>query len=379
MDIVCFCHLRWNFVYQRPQHLLSRFADKYRIFFVEEPVLNSGMPELTITNVGDNIHVLVPNLSAHYSTERKIEQQQQLLRDFFKTKGITRYIAWYYTPMAFSIGEFLPAPELIVYDCMDELSAFKNAPAALRENEQLLFDRADVVFTGGLSLYEAKKKFHNNIYPFPSSIDKNHFGRARNFYEEPLDQADILHPRIGFFGVIDERFNIDLIKEIAELKPAWQIILIGPVVKIDPAALPVLSNIHYLGSKSYKDLPAYMSGWDVALIPFAINESTRFISPTKTPEYLAGGLPVVSSHIQDVVTPYGEKNLVSIAITPGEFISEIEKSFKMKNDPDWKKRVDLFLSDMSWDITWNKMAEIIDSELINKNNVSQLKKESDYV
>jgi UDP-galactopyranose mutase len=346
---------------------------------VEEPVYHSGEPQLMKTAVGEQIQVLVPYLPSDQPAGRQIEQQQLLLEDFFRINQVNQYIAWYYTPMALSISEHLPAPKLTVYDCMDELSAFKNAPLSLKTNEQSLLEKADIVFTGGSSLFEAKKLLHEKVHLFPSSIDKNHFAKARKFHEEPLDQADILHPRIGFFGVIDERLDIELLKLIAELKPAWQFIIIGPVVKIDPASLPVLPNIHYLGSKSYNDLPAYMSGWKVALIPFAINESTRFISPTKTPEYLAGGLPVVSSYIRDVATPYGDNKLVSIAVTAGEFISEIETAFKTKNDPDWLRRVDAFLANMSWDITWSNMAALIEEELLKKEHNYQIKKENDYV
>jgi UDP-galactopyranose mutase len=250
-------------------------------------------------------------------------------------------------------------PLATVYDCMDELSAFKGAPRALKEYEAELFARADLVYTGGQSLYEAKRDQHKNVYAFPSSIDAAHFAQARCVTEEPSDQAGIPHPRLGFFGVIDERMDIELLDKIAAERPDWHLVMVGPVVKIDPADLPRRDNIHYLGGKSYQELPKYLAGWDVALLPFALNESTRFISPTKTPEYLTAGCPVVSTSIRDVVRPYGEQGLVHIADTPTEFIAGIEAA--MKEDASARMReVDSFLAQTSWDQTWGRMNELIE-------------------
>ncbi|MEO5996248.1 MAG: glycosyltransferase [Chitinophagaceae bacterium] len=266
---------------------------------------------------------------------------------------------------------------------MDELSAFKFAPASLKENEEKLFKNADLVFTGGHSLFEAKKHRHSQIYPFPSSIDKEHFTKARLDMHEPEDQRLIPHPRIGFYGVIDERMDTDLIAKVAREKPEWHFVMIGPVVKIDNNSLPRLSNIHYLGGKSYSELPEYLAGWDIAIIPFALNESTKFISPTKTPEYLAAGKPVISSSIRDVVKPYGENKLVHIADTPEDFISAAEKELKIKDQKPWLTAVDAFLGENSWDHTWNEMMNLIINVLEEKkqkkkfNNLNR--KENIYV
>jgi UDP-galactopyranose mutase len=244
---------------------------------------------------------------------------------------------------------------------MDEVSAFRNAPRALRDREAELFKRADLVFTGGQSLYEAKRDQHQNVYAFPSSIDRAHFAQARERTDDPADQANIPHPRMGFFGVVDERFDIELLDKISEARPDWHFVIIGPVVKINEADLPRRSNIHYLGAKSYKELPAYLAGWDVAALLFARNESTRFISPTKTPEYLAAGKPVVSTSIRDVVRPYGKLELVRIADNAADFIkaaAEIGMDEECDNHA-WLARVDSFLSKISWDRTWSEMAELI--------------------
>jgi len=379
MDIICYCHLRWNFVYQRPQHLMSRFAKQGRVFIVEEPVFDADISFLEKTAKDENLLIIVPHLPVGLSEKEIINEQQLLLSSWFLASGIQKYIAWYYTAMMLPLGEALPAAELIVYDCMDELSAFKNAPSSIKEKEKQLLEKADLVFTGGYSLYEAKKHLHHNIHPFPSSIDKAHFSKARNITSEPADQAAIPHPRIGFFGVIDERMNIDLLHQIAVARPEWHLVLIGPVVKIDPATLPTAPNIHYMGSRAYDELPAYLYGWDTALIPFALNESTQFISPTKTPEYLAGGVPVVSTSIQDVVNPYADEELVFIADTAEDFIVGIECSFNLRNNPQWLKEVDDFLSNTSWDITWNGMMTLINNKLDSHTTGEPVKKNNEYV
>jgi UDP-galactopyranose mutase len=253
-------------------------------------------------------------------------------------------------------------PDLTIYDCMDELSAFRGAPPRMLEFERQLLSRADLVFTGGRSLYEAKRGKHPRVHCFPSSIDAAHFAKARKGLAEPADQAGIAHPRIGFFGVIDERMDIELVGALAALRPAWQFVMIGPVVKIDPASLPRRDNIHWLGGKKYAELPAYLSGWDAGFMPFARNESTRFISPTKTPEFLAAGLPVVSTPITDVVRDYGDAGLVEIAVEAGGFVQALEELMSQPREP-WLRRVDRKLAKQSWDRTWAAMAGLMAEQL----------------
>lgn len=366
-DLLCFSHLRWDFVYQRPQHLLSRCAKERRVFFIEEPVFSEAAPKLHISQRDNGVWVIVPQLP-HGMNETEIitTQQALLIDDLILQQEITEYICWYYTPMARAFTENLE-PLAIVYDCMDELSAFKNPPPKLKEYEADLFECADLVFTGGYSLFEAKRHLHRNIYPFPSSIEAEHFQQARLSIDEPEDQRDIPYPRLGFFGVIDERFDIDLIDGIAKARPDWQLVMIGPVVKIDPNDLPKRPNIHYLGGKSYQQLPAYLRGWDIAMLPFARNESTRFISPTKTPEYLAAGVPVISTSIRDVVRPYGHDGLVQIADTVEEVVQAAETLLSPSfNKQEWLRKVDTALLYNSWDRTWQDMAKLIHKVLTSR-------------
>lgn len=357
--LICFSHLRWDFVFQRPQHLMTRFARQMDVLYVEEPVWIDGPSAFAIRSTPSGVEVAVPQLTAGMDGEAVIEAQRMLIDHLLAERGIENPIVWYYTPMSLAFSEHIEA-ERVIYDCMDELSAFRGAPPELVEWERRLFSRADVVFTGGYGLFEAKKSHHPRVFAFPSSVDVTHFSRAREQLPDPQDQRQIPHPRIGHYAVLDERLDIELVAAIAEARPDWQLILIGPVVKINPRDLPRRQNIHFLGPKTYDELPAYLSGWDLAFMPFALNESTRFISPTKTPEYLAAGLPVISTAVNDVIGVYGDTGLVEIARTPDEFVATVARL--LEDPPPRMERLaktDKLLADMSWEKTWAQMRDLI--------------------
>ena len=356
--IVCFSHLRWNSVFQRPQHLLTRAARSYAVWYFEEPKFEpGGKPRLETYTDMSGVRVVTPVLPEGMPGSRAAAAQRQLLDQVLQAISSDTLIGWYYTPMALTFTRDL-AFNACVYDNMDELSAFVGAPAEMLQMEHALFDRADVVFTGGHSLYEAKRHRHSNIHAFPSSVDTAHFAIARSReIIEPEDQAPIPHPRLGFFGVIDERFDVALLGALARLRSDWQFVMIGPVVKIDEATLPRLPNIHWLGCKLYSDLPRYLAGWNVGLMPFALNASTRFISPTKTPEFLAAGIPVVCSPIPDVVRCYGDPGLVQIATDAEDFASKAQAL--LGGQPRWLERVDAQLALSSWDTTWESMRGLV--------------------
>lgn len=365
-DLICFSHLRWDFVFQRPQHLLSRAALERRVFFIEEPIFVNGSIRYETHERENGVKVIVPHLPEGLRSDVAIAAVlKEMVQRLFQQEGITNYVFWYYTPMALPFTEHFQ-PLASIYDCMDELSAFKGAPASLQNYEKRLFQSVDLVFTGGQSLFEAKRTQHKAIHAFPSSIDVPHFQQARRVQAQPPDQKDIPFPRLGFFGVIDERFDIHLLDEVATMRPDWHFVMIGPVVKIHPESLPQRANIHYLGSKKYDELPRYLAGWDIALLLFARNESTRFISPTKTPEYLAAGKPVISTSIRDVVRPYGDLGLVRIADAPVEFIQAAEELLAKADDSEWLIQVDHFLADMSWDQTWSQMWRLVEQVMEGK-------------
>ena len=352
IDLICFSHLRWDFVFQRPQHLLTRCSKERRVFYFEEPIYDAETPWLQLERRG-TLTVATPHVPQGGNNADTNEWQRALVNDLMRRERIDHYVLWYYTPMALAFSDHL-APAAIVYDCMDQLSAFSGAPPELTLREEELLERADVVFTGGQSLFEAKRHAHPNVKAFPSSVDVAHFSKARRIQDDPVDQVHIPRPRLGFFGVIDERMDIALLAGVAAARPDWHLVLIGPVVKIDPSMLPRGANLYYLGSKSYAELPSYIAGWDVALLPFARVEATRFISPTKTPEYMAAGKPVVSTSITDVIRPYGQRGLVRIADTVDDFVLACEAS--LAEDSAARMRdADAFLRQTSWDGTWAQM------------------------
>jgi hypothetical protein len=362
--LICFSHLRWDFVYQRPQHLMSRAVADSHVIFIEEPVFErDAAPSLKLSARDSGVVVAVPTLPQEMRKAEQLSAQRLLVRKLLERLSAehtcVQVVHWYYTPMALAFSHTFPC-DLVVYDCMDELSGFRGAPPDLLDWERKLFDRADLVFTGGRSLYEAKRLQHSHTHLFPSSIDRFHFAQALTFRgPEPADQAGIPHPRLGYFGVVDERMDLDLVGAIADLRKTWQFVMLGPVVKIDPGVLPRRPNLHWLGPKSYAELPSYLAGWEIGLMPFALNDATRFISPTKTPEFLAAGLRVISTPIADVVRSYGERGHVCIAATPEDIVLAAETM--LGSDPtDWRQAANAFLAGMSWDLTWAGMHSLLD-------------------
>lgn len=360
-DVLCFSHLRWGFVYQRPNHLMSRCARERRVFFVEEPHFDAVTPRLELQPVEDGLHLAIPHLPPGTPLAIAEHAQRLLIDGLVERANVRDPLLWFYTPMALGYARDLHA-SAIVYDCMDELSGFLHAPPELVRRERELFAVADLVFTGGHSLFEAKRAHHPNAHAFPSSVDAAHFEQARRHLPEPADQAGIPRPRLGFFGVVDERMDVALVDDVAAARPDLQLVVLGPVVKIDPAGLPRRPNIHWLGQKKYDELPRYIASWDVAIMPFARNDATRFISPTKTLEYLAAGKPVISTSIRDVVRPYGEQGLVRIADEPEQFIAAVDAALAERGTPQAAAAHvtrDTFLARTSWDITWRRMNALV--------------------
>lgn len=327
--IIVFSHLRWNFVYQRPQHLLARMAAKRRVVFIEEPVHDEERePFLDCSVPEPGVLVCRPHTPSGKPGfhDEQFPWLAPLLKRLLACEKLESYITWFYTPMALPLSVDLH-PSLVVYDCMDELSGFLEAPKELAEREKALLKIADLVFTGGPSLYQAKKCHHPEVHCFPSSVDASHFSLACDPGIEHRSQKGLPRPRLGYFGVLDERLDLPLLRSMALTHPEWQIIMVGPVLKISPDLLPRNRNIHYFGQQEYADLPAYLAGWDVCLIPFALNDATRFISPTKTLEYMAAEKPVVSTPITDVAVPYGD--IVFIGNGIGNFISACNKALSL--------------------------------------------------
>lgn len=363
--LIVFSHLRWDFVYQRPQQLLSRLAKDRQVVFVEEPMPGAARPLLERLQPCKGVEVLRCHVmgNSHGFTDENLPAMKLLLSQYMAHQELKDYWLWFYTPMAVPLASIMQ-PAGIVYDCMDELSAFKNAPAELMLREDQLFSMADLVFTGGHSLYKAKSQRHSHVSCFPSSVDAAHYARPRQ--NIALVQSVVAStgktycpPRLGYCGVIDERIDIGLIVALADARPDWQIVMAGPVVKIDLAGLPHRENIQWLGQQDYADLPVLIHSWDVCLMPFALNDATRFISPTKTLEYLAAGCPVVSTPIHDVVTGYPD--IVAIANSPQTFISACESALNRSSEEiaAQVESVKTLLDNTSWDRTAHAMSLLI--------------------
>lgn len=340
---------------------MNRFAADRQVFFWEEFIpCDHHLAYLEIHPFeGTTVKSVRPRIPHWWNEGDREQALAKLLDDLLELAGVPRPVLWFYTPMMYSFARQVDAAA-VVYDCMDELANFKFAPPRLREMEAALIARADIVFTGGYSLYEAKRHLHGNIHAFPSSVDAGHFNAARYSREEPGDQQLIGGVKLGYFGVIDERLDLALIEFVAKARPHLSFIFIGPIVKISPDDLPRAENIHYLGQKSYDDLPAYLSAWDATLMPFALNEATRFISPTKTPEYLASGRPVISTEIADVVRHYGSVKGVFIAGDTERFAAACDDALALKRSgTEWLGPVDTLLAGLSWDATFLAMNALL--------------------
>ncbi len=371
--LIVFSHLRWDFVYQRPQHLLSRMARVHPVIYIEEPVHSEDGPHLEETSPAPGVVVLRPHTPVRepgYNPEQN-RVIEPLLTEYLRANGIDETLAWFYTPMALPLLTTLE-PSVVVYDCMDELASFKGAPNGLREQEQALMKRADVVFTGGVSLYEAKRELHPNVHCQPSAVDVDHFAPTKldefspHAWQALSLQAHLNRPRLGYFGVIDERMNLKLVEALALAHPQWSIVMVGPVAKIDPATLPRRDNIHWLGAQPYARLPYLVRDWDVCLMPFALNDATQYISPTKTLEYLAAEKPVVSTAVRDVVSLYGE--VVHIASNKTEFVELCEAVLASHERPQSmaKGAATHSMPYLSWHATAEAMLELIHQAMRDK-------------
>jgi len=346
-DMIVFCHLRWEFVYQRPQHIISRLSSNIKVLFIEEPLPSQSGNSGNLIMVSDTLHVLQPNVT-------NIEAIANIIPEYVKNKNIP--YGWFYSASFSPLLEQLDF-ETVIYDCMDELSLFKGAPEHLINQEKYLMAHADIIFTGGKSLYESKKQWHENVHCFPSSVDESHFAKALNGITVPDDIANLQSPVVGYYGVIDERIDLVLLHETALKLPNISFVMIGPLAKIGEADLPREANIHYLGMKSYDVLPHYLKAFDIAMMPFALNDATKYISPTKTLEYMAARKPIISTKIVDVVRDYSR--CVSLIETADEFAEAItflvDKTDRLSMELEYYK----ILKKTSWDATADKMTSII--------------------
>lgn len=363
--ILVHCHLRWDFVWQRPQQILSRLARHHTILFLEDAVEGEGIPRLEITMAQSNIVRVVPVLPGFAGTMSVDEQslatlgllEQALLEHPFLKGRFINPIQWFYSPMSAKVFMDQFDATAVVYDCMDELANFKFAPADLGQRESALLARADIVFTGGHQLFKSKSQRHDNTHFFGCGVDVAHFGRARlAATETPDDMADLPGPVIGYFGVIDERLDYELIATLAERFSAGSVVMVGPFAKVSPNELPKHPNIHWMGQRAYTDLPNIVKAFDVCMMPFALNAATQFINPTKTLEYMAAGKPVVSTAILDVVRNFTP--VVSVAYSHQEFGDAVQRALTEPQQDLLAQGVER-AAGATWDVTVTKMRALM--------------------
>lgn len=370
--IVCLSHLPWDFVWQRPQQILSRLAREYPLLYINEPHPSAvPTPQATPCPAGEGIsawQLLIPDRDEALSAWRR--HYWRLVRSLLLQAGWVQeagdrlvarrpLILWFYTPMPHYMADLVPS-SLIVYDVMDELANFNGAAKELPEREKQLLAQADLVFAGGRSLYQARRGQHPNLHLFPSGVEPDHF-RAAFAPETPLSPqlAAAPPPRLGYIGVIDERLDLALLERLAQEHSDCSLVLVGPVRKIEPESLPQRPNIHYLGLQPYNALPQLLKGFAVCLMPFALNEATKRISPTKALEYMAAHKPIVSTPVPDVVASWND--VVWIARKPDCFAQAVQEALDETEAArlERRQREQEYLEANTWDTVTRKMQRLI--------------------
>jgi len=375
--IVVFSHLRWGFVWQRPQQFLSRFARKHSILFVEEPFFDlaeGAEARLEMHRVMPNVTVACPHCPGSMNGDptlpaRLREWTREAIESVNGKGEFDNPLHWYYSPMdaAWSLGHFTNRG--VVYDCMDELSMFTGAPKSLVQNEARLMEHADIVFTGGYELWLSKSKQHSNAHFFGCGVEFEHFSKAQDATTPiPPDIDFIDRPILGWFGVVDERVDYGLVADMARIRKDFSFVMVGPVVKVDPNLLPHAPNIHWLGGRDYQQLPNYCRAFDVNMMCFALNASTQFINPTKALEYLATGKPVVSTPVRDVVRQYTD--VVDIASTADEFVNAAARALREPNRGRINAGIELARAN-SWEGTVATMQNLIKESIAKRQERKQ--------
>lgn len=368
--IIVHCHLRWDGVWQRPQQFLSRLAKKHPVLFCEGPTLVNEeiTPRFEIKEASNAENVLVMQTffpASKFSDGAWVDSERlRLLKEALAGELSGQFdspVQWFYDPMAVTAYAGNIGERAIVYDCMDQLSQFKFAPPELIQREVTLLEKADVVFCGGRKLREAKSRINSNCHFYGCGVDVEHFGKAR-LEETPLpeDLQKMSRPVLGYFGVVDERLDYGLIAALADANPKWSVAIIGPVVKVDPASLPTRPNLYWLGRREYQQLPGYTKGFDVCLMPFALNEATEYINPTKACEYMATGTQIVSTAVPDVVSNFSE--VVDVAQNQEEFIEMCKRAVDRPSEKQIQAGLKM-AQENTWDYVVGKLEEHVSDVL----------------
>lgn len=368
--IIVHCHLCWDWVWQRPQQFISRLSKRHRILFVEtigpDPQLATPFARFYTPENLPNITVLRLQFpSWRWEDGDYVDRtRREMVQEFLKGPGRGQFdnpVQWFYDPMAVPAFHGQMNEILTVYDCMDELSKFKCAPPEIRTREASLLNEAEVVFTGGRKLWESKKLSNDNCHFYGCGVEVDHFARARAAETRvPEDLANIPKPVLGYFGVVDERMDYDLVAKLADANPNWSIAIVGPVMKVDPNSLPKRPNLYWLGQRQYADLPGFCKGFNVCLMPFALNESTEFINPTKALEYMASGREIISTAVPDVISNFSQ--VVKVGYSHDEFIALCRRAVEQPDTEAVERGLEM-ASQNTWEMIVSKLESHIEAAL----------------
>ncbi|OJV99732.1 MAG: hypothetical protein BGO39_12310 [Chloroflexi bacterium 54-19] len=370
-DIVCISHLRWDFVWQRPQHLLASLSKYGRVLFVEEPVTRPGLIEPYLEVLPGHsaedvtiVRLIQPTLKPGWIGHGNPLTQAtytQLLREYLYEEGFSRPVLWLYTPLGLDFIEAIPH-SFLVYDVLESLAAAAETTPGLAEKEEKLLRQAGLVLARCTSLYEEKKLFNSRTHLLAGGVEAEYFAPAANLaqFTQPRELVGLKRPIIGFYGVIDDRLDLPLLAYIAQARPDWSLVVVGPISRIRQEDLPVAPNIFYPGMKGYDELPAYLAHFNVALIPYALNEATHYYSPNKALEYVAAHKPVVSTPLQDVLALYTP--VVRVGRTPAEFVEQIEDALR-ESPEDRRAGEDRLLALYTWESLAEKAHRLLEANL----------------
>ena len=328
--IIVHSHLRWDWVWQRPQQFLSRLSKRHRVLFIEAPRPSDQVriAQVTLRDVSDYPNIIVLQMempAARWANGAWVDKERRRLVQSFLAGPVGRNfdspVQWFYDPMAVTAFAGHLNERAIVYDCMDELSFFRGSPPEMVRRDRELLAVADVVFAGGPKICNAKSKLNANCFSFGCGVDAKHFARARDpKLPLPADVRQLPRPIYGYIGVVDERIDYDLLAALAD-RGNGSVVMVGPSTKVDPATFPQRANLHWLGRRDYSDLPAYAKSFQVCLMPFALNKATEFINPTKALEYMGAGKPIISTAVEDVIMQFSD--VVAIAQSHADFLAKV--------------------------------------------------------
>lgn len=369
-DVVCLSHLPWDLALERPHQVMRRFARDRHVFFVEEPRATDAELRTVMRTAEPNVHVVSLGVPADMAPGDVEIAYRRCVASL--ASSTERPLLWVYSPASVHAARDLDA-SLVVYDCVADHAARSEATPEVRAAEAELLARADLVFTAGTSLFESKRGRNVSTYPLPSSVDAEHFAHAasareRGDHRDASELAGVPGPRIGFLGPIDDRVDLALVDRLAAARPDVQIVLLGALVGVTTWDLPDRPNVHWLGAKTYHELPEHVASWDAAMIPFRDDAATRRSEPSGLLACLAANKAVVSTPADEVM-PYAERGVVKV-VHADRFVAGVDEALRDARDvvvtAVRRLACEGVLARTSWDRTYQAMRRLVDEAVMSR-------------